>query len=315
MKSYLAIAATALTLAGPVFAEGFGPLLTPSELDAEIATLDPLILDIRTDKGADDRPIYEEGHIPGAVAAPYGLFRGPASNPGALLSPDKLNETLRGLGVTQERPVVVVHQGKDESDFGAAARVYWTLKSSGVSQLAILNGGMRAWEAAKLPVTVDKTDPTPSEADFTFADTWLATTDDVKAIVDGEEVAKLIDARPEEFWKGEKGHGAAAKPGTLPQSEYFTHSRWFSDDPTLIDAAGAKTLAEENGYDNGDALVSFCNTGHWAATNWFALSELAGIEGVKLYPDSMVAWSNADLPMQNVPGAAARIWNSIKGTF
>ena len=40
-------------------------------------------------------------------------------------------------------------------------------------------------------------------------------------------------------------------------------------------------------------FVSFCNTGHWAATNWFVLSEIAGIEGVKLYPESMVGWTRS----------------------
>jgi thiosulfate/3-mercaptopyruvate sulfurtransferase len=43
----------------------------------------------------------------------------------------------------------------------------------------------------------------------------------------------------------------------------------------------------------GVPIVSFCNTGHWAATNWFVLSEVAGIEGVKLYPESMVGWTQA----------------------
>ncbi|MEL6481756.1 MAG: sulfurtransferase, partial [Pseudomonadota bacterium] len=37
-------------------------------------------------------------------------------------------------------------------------------------------------------------------------------------------------------------------------------------------------------------VVSFCNTGHWAASNWFALSEIAEIEDVRLYPESMVGW-------------------------
>ena len=315
MKSYLAIAATALTLAAPAFAQGFGPLLTPQDLNAKIETVEPLILDIRTDTTPDNKLIYEAGHIPTAIPAPYGIFRGPASNPGGLPDLDVLGETLRNIGVEKDHPVVIVHQGKDETDFGAAARVYWTLKSLGVSELAILNGGMRGWEAAKLPVTVDTHSAIRSDAQFTFADTWLATTDDVRAVVEGKTQAKLVDARPESFWRGENAHAAAAKPGTLPQSEYFTHSRWFSSDPTLIDAAGAKALAEANGYGAGDNLVSFCNTGHWAATNWFALSELAGIEGVKLYPDSMVAWSNADLPMDNVPGPMTRIWYSIKGIF
>ena len=58
--------------------------------------------------------------------------------------------------------------------------------------------------------------------------------------------------------------------------------------------------------------MSFCNTGHWAATNWFALSELAGIENVKLYPESLVGWSHAGLPMANTPGLIDTLWNKIK---
>lgn len=57
----------------------------------------------------------------------------------------------------------------------------------------------------------------------------------------------------------------------------------------------ARQIAANAGYDGpnstGETLVSFCNTGHWASTNWFALSEIAGIQNVKLYPESMVGWA------------------------
>ena len=58
-------------------------------------------------------------------------------------------------------------------------------------------------------------------------------------------------------------------------------------------------LAKEAGVEAGTdrPIASFCNTGHWAATNWFALSEVAGIPNVKLYPESMVGWTNADQPV------------------
>ena len=62
-------------------------------------------------------------------------------------------------------------------------------------------------------------------------------------------------------------------------------------------------------------LVSFCNTGHWAATNWFALSELAEIENVKLYPDSMVGWSQTGNAMDNVPGLFQNLVNQVRGLF
>jgi thiosulfate/3-mercaptopyruvate sulfurtransferase len=53
-------------------------------------------------------------------------------------------------------------------------------------------------------------------------------------------------------------------------------------------------------------VVTFCNTGVLAATNWFALSEVLGIEGVRLYPGGMSEWTtDPSLPMDNVPDAIA----------
>ena len=60
-------------------------------------------------------------------------------------------------------------------------------------------------------------------------------------------------------------------------------------------------MSGDAGYTGEERLVSFCNTGVWAATNWFVLSEVAGIEDVKLYPESIVGWSIAMLPMVNTP--------------
>jgi thiosulfate/3-mercaptopyruvate sulfurtransferase len=55
--------------------------------------------------------------------------------------------------------------------------------------------------------------------------------------------------------------------------------------------------------------ISFCNTGHWAATNWFAMSEVLGHKNVILYAGSMVDWSQDanGLPMANVPNRAKQL--------
>lgn len=231
-----------------------------------------------------------------------------------------------GAGISGKRfpffaPVggVLVRSGAPLWNGGSVirARVYWTLKSTGVSQLAILNGGVNAWTKAGLPLEKGPAAPVaPSSFTASFDPTWTATTDDVKAIVDGAAPGELIDARTEAFWEGNAKHGAALRPGTLPQSRYFTHARWFdADTPALIDATKVAALAAEGGFEQGDNLVSFCNTGHWAATNWFALSELAGIEGVKLYPDSMVGWTLAGHEMDNVPGPLRNLYNRITGRY
>lgn len=291
------------------------PLLSPQELQRVMAETSPLILDVRPYGAPGEADTYVSGHIPGAVSAPYNLFRGPDDNPGQLPTADRLTDVLRSLGVAADVPTVIVHQGKDATDFGSAARVYWTLKSSGVSDLSILNGGVGAWVAAGHSTDTTPVTPSPSRIVVTFSNRWLATEADVLDVVEGRASATLIDARPESFWRGREFHAQAARPGTLPQAELFTHSNWFQAGPAIVDAEIARTLANDAGYGNGEPLISFCNTGHWAATNWFALSELAGLDNVKLYPESMVGWSNAGRPMANVPGPLRRVWQQIADAF
>ena len=48
-------------------------------------------------------------------------------------------------------------------------------------------------------------------------------------------------------------------------------------------------------------IVSYCNTGHWAATNWFVLSEVLGRKDVRLYYGSMVEWTaDARRPVESL---------------
>ena len=58
--------------------------------------------------------------------------------------------------------------------------------------------------------------------------------------------------------------------------------------------------------------VTYCNTGHWAATDWFVLSEILGRADVRLYYGSMVDWtSDASRPL-----ASARTkWDDLKKTL
>lgn len=293
MIRFLLTSATVAALAAPAFAADLGPLVTPAELQS---AANPIILDIR---GED----YAEGHIEGALDAPYGLFRGPADNPGALVPVERLEATYEGLGLTQDRPVVIVSQGATDTDFGAAARVYWTLKSTGFTDLSILNGGAQAWVNAGLPVTKDVPEVQPSELDIGWDDTWTADTADVAEMVAGKREAALIDARPQAFFEGRKAHDAAARPGTLPGAQNLEYTRFFQPGATAISQpADVDALLAEVGVTDGEEVVSFCNTGHWAATNWFALSELGGVANVTLYPGSMVEYAATDGEMQNQPG-------------
>jgi thiosulfate/3-mercaptopyruvate sulfurtransferase len=277
-------------------AETWRKLLDPAGLAALAAAGPVRILDIRP---AEGEASYAAGHVPGAVSAPYDSWRGPAENPGRPLSDAALTERLRSAGVDAGAPVVVVHQGADQTDFGAAARVYWTLKSAGLDRIAILNGGFAAWTAAGQPVSTTPTAPPRTAIVATLSPRWMATREDVEAAVAGDSAAVLVDARPHEFFLGAKKHAAARESGTIEGAVNLVHEAWFAPEQTAISAppAAVERARALAGQAGGAPVVSFCNTGHWAATNWFALSEIAGVENVKLYPESVVGWSIAGYPL------------------
>ena len=55
--------------------------------------------------------------------------------------------------------------------------------------------------------------------------------------------------------------------------------------------------------------MSYCNTGHWASTNWFVLSEVLGRKDVRLYYGSMVEWTaDARRPLES----ARTRWDDLK---
>ncbi len=245
---------------------------------------DILNIDIRTPE------LYAAGHPEGAVNAPYAAWRGPAANPGAPLDDAALSALLSRIGVTRDRPVLITYQGTDPSDFGAAARVYWTLKSAGVSRIAILEGGMTAWVAAGLPLSTTPVAPEPSVISATLSTEWMATREDVAAIIAGTTRGTLVDARPVEFLKGSVKHPAATHAGTLPGARHLAFSSWFDGKDAKTDQ---KLMGQFSSPAEDGPVVSFCNTGHWAAINWFMMSEVEGIAGAKLYPESMVGWTGA----------------------
>ncbi len=280
------------------------PLMSAQAVQAGLSKANTTIIDIRDPKS------YAAGHISGALSAPYGTWRGPASNPGELPAKDKLTALVQRLGLTPETHIIVTSSGKDDTDFGAAARVYWTLKVLGLQNLSVLNGGLKAWQAAGFPVDTKPGAAVASTFVPTIDQSMIATREEVVAKVKAGK-AQLVDARPAAFFDGSTRHTAAKVPGTLKGAVNVEHSKWFEPNSTLVvSASEAKKLVSSTSVNTDQDTVSFCNTGHWAATNWFVLSELVGQKNVKLYAGSMVDWTQADgaLPMDNVPNRLKQLY-------
>lgn len=297
-----------LGLASSGYALAATPLLTPQDLQPLLSQPHVRVVDIRDPKG------FAAQHVPGAVNAPYGQWRGPATNPGELPDQPKLVALVQKLGLTPQTHAVVISHGKDATDFGAMARVYWTLKSLGLTELSVVNGGMRAWDAAKMPTSTTPVQVAPSTYAPTFDARWLSTREQVQQHIKLSN-AVLVDSRPDAFYQGKTQAPAAKLAGTLPGAVQLDFNQWFvPGTSTFVDTAKAKEIATKVHLPAGQEAVAFCNTGHWAATDWFGLSEVAGIPNVKLYAGSMVDWTQQpDFPqLQNAPGRGEQLIRATK---
>ncbi|MBR3370788.1 MAG: sulfurtransferase [Rhodobacteraceae bacterium] len=299
---------TALTLtlsALPTLAfaapQDWSPLLEPAQLAAYLDSNE----DIRVIHVTGD---FDQGHIPGSAFSPYAEWRGGPNNPGALRAELDYEMEATRVGITADVPTVIVHAGTNPSDMGAAARVYWTLKSLGVQDLALLNGGFAAWAEAGLPVSTQAVEPTVSDFVGEWSNEWYISTAEVAELVDSGD-ARLVDSRPEGFFQGLTW--SIARPGTVRGAENLEFSDFFEGN-RMIDADRAREIAAQQGLTDAPITVSFCNTGHWAALNWFALSELAEVDNTRLYAESMAEYAASGNSLDNEPSRIGYLWMSTK---
>ncbi len=303
MRSLLALVLRALPgwlLAGLAWA---APLVSPAELKTLADAGQVRIVDVR-EAGA-----YALQHVPGAASAPYFTrWRGPASNPGLVPPLAELTALVQQLGLTPDTRTVLVYTGVDSTDFATAARAYWTLKSLGLRELSILNGGLNAWRGAGLPVSDQPALAPRSAWQPRFDPQWLATRDEVRALL-GQPGLVLVDSRPAPFYQGRIAQDVARARGTLPGAVNLDSDLYFElGSAVLLDPASLQTEADAAAQP-GQPVIAFCNAGHWSATDWFVRSELLGQPNVRLYPGSVIDWSQAPepLPMMNEPGRLEKL--------
>lgn len=258
-----------------------------------------LIVDCRHDlsdpeKGERD---YQAGHIPGAVFASLdrdlsnldrismGLGRHP-------LPTEEAFSAVLGRWGWQPGTQVVCYDASNGSL--AAARLWWLLRSCGVREVAVLDGGYALWKAAGLPVSQAISRPRPTHVRVHYeADRILL---DHAAVADRSNEL-LIDARATPRYRGEiepidraAGHipGAVNRPFT---DNVQPDGRFKSSDELRRGFLGVM-----DGH-APEQVVHMCGSGVTACHNLLAM-EHAGLAGSRLYAPSWSGWiSNASRPI------------------
>jgi thiosulfate/3-mercaptopyruvate sulfurtransferase len=307
IRRLAAAAVLSAAVATPVLAAD--PLVSPAWLNSHRADANVVVLDIRSAIDGGGADAFVQGHIPGAIHSDYDKAGWRVERKGVpfmLPTVAELEKLIGELGIDEDSTVVVVPAGVHVTDFGSAARVYWTLKTVGIANVSILDGGLAAWKKQNLAIESGKKAPSPKIFTANFNRNILADSAVVKKAQQAGNVT-LIDARPESFFLGKEKAPAASAYGHIPGAISLDSASFYDAasnrlKPKAQLAALAASLPDR-------PSIAYCNTGHWAATDWFVLHELLGRKEVRLYDGSMVEWTSH----HERPVASARTkWDDLK---
>lgn len=287
----LGLTLVAPAMAAPTLAADATPLVSADWLKQHLRDPGLVVLDIRSAIDGGGVKAYEAAHIPGSVHSDYDKAGWRVERnkvPFMLPTVAELEKLIGELGIDEETRVVVVPAGVHYTDFGSAARVYWTLKVTGVNKVSILDGGIAAWKQAGLPVESGINKPSPAIFTATMDESLVASLPEVEKAQKSGGVS-LIDARPSSFFRGKEKAPNAAAYGHIPGALELDSSVFYDAQTNrLKPQAKLASLAQKV---PAGPTISYCNTGHWAATDWFVLHELLGRKDVRLYDGSMVEWT------------------------
>ena len=227
---------------------------------------------------APARKKYDEGHLPGAafVDLDHDLSRpgGPGRHP--FPTEEQFASVLSRLGISEETHAVVY----DDGHSSIAARMWFMLRAFGHRRASVLDGGMRAWKEAGLPLSREEPRIQPAPPRKLKLDrSRLADVAEVKA-----RRAVVLDARAPERYRGEVeplDPKAGHIPGALnaPWANNLTAAQRFRPPEEL------RRIYEKYG---SDVIVS-CGSGVTACHDALAI-ELAGLPSPRLYVGSFSGW-------------------------
>jgi thiosulfate/3-mercaptopyruvate sulfurtransferase len=243
------------------------------------------------------RAAYEGGHILGAVfvdldddlSDPAG-FGAPGRHP--LPSPAAFRARLAHLGINSDDFVVAY----DDAGGVNAARLWWMLDNLGQrGGVAVLDGGLAAWQSAGLALSADPVILPPGHLEL--AGEWHGT-------IARDELAErlgqvnLLDARSAERYRGE----------VEPIDPVAGHIPTAVSAPTSSNLAGDGRLLAPNELarryhalvDDSRPTVVACGSGTTACHNALAM-RLAGLPDPILYVGSFSDWSRSGMPVATGP--------------
>jgi thiosulfate/3-mercaptopyruvate sulfurtransferase len=227
---------------------------------------------------------YARGHIAGAVSLPVADTFDPAQPGNYPDSKEKLEALFGARGIANATRVVVYDAGAETP----GPRLFWTLEYLGQTGSAVLDGGLKAWQAAGGAVSTET--PTVPPATYTAAvdpSRIYSQAQCALAITDRTKV--VVDARSPEEYRGEDVR--APFGGHIPGAVNIDYRENFAPDGRLKDAAALRALYVAKGVTPDKEVIGLCQTGQRSTVDYWVL-RLLGYPKVGNYGGGWIEWGS-----------------------
>lgn len=230
------------------------------------------------------RRAYEAGHIPGARFADLdqNLSREPGPKEGRHPLPDaaKFAAWLGEQGVTRKSQVIAYDAGPGSF----AARLWWLMRWIGHRDVAVLSGGLAAWQSAGGGLVPGAWHGHPADYEFKGQDDTLYVT--TEQVLRGE--GALWDARAPERFSGEV-EPIDPVAGHIPGAHNLPFELGLDADGKALGKDALSKQLRVPWSDAGQAPIVMCGSGVTACHLLLSL-EAAGLHGARLYAGSWSEW-------------------------
>ncbi len=278
------VAALSLALVGNTVRADVG-IISPAEAQKLIEATDPakrpIVLDTRG--GYKD---YFRGHLPTAHHLNFDTLRGTDNGVPVQYLPEDLTKALLiRAGVDKDRMHIIYATGEKlpNDEILSASMVAFVLEKYGVKDIRIVDGGLPAWKAAKLPVTQEY---------FGNPKGTLPAKGNPEIALNVDDVLKrkpgtiLVDARPHNEYVGDDD--IWLRKGHIPGAISFHWARLMDKDNThqFLAFESVKAELEAAGLKADKEIIVYCGTSREGSLLRFYLKHVAKYPNVRLYEGS-----------------------------